>query len=66
MLGTAQLGLAYGVANTTGRPDFHQAVRLIAAAAEGGVNCFDTAAAYGDMRIGRKRRARSFSRARCA
>ncbi|MDZ7618564.1 MAG: aldo/keto reductase [Patescibacteria group bacterium] len=51
MLGTAQLGLAYGVANTTGRPDFRQAVRLIAAAAEGGVNCFDTAAAYGDSEV---------------
>ncbi len=51
MLGTAQLGLPYGVANTTGRPDFRQAVRLIAAAAEGGVNCFDTAAAYGDSEV---------------
>ena len=51
MLGTAQLGLAYGVANTTGRPDFRQALRLLAAAAEGGVNCFDTAAAYGDSEV---------------
>ncbi len=51
MLGTAQLGMAYGVANTAGRPDFRQAVRLIAAAADGGVNCFDTAAAYGDSEV---------------
>lgn len=48
MLGTAQLGMPYGVANAVGQPDFRQAVRLVAAAAEGGVNCFDTAAAYGD------------------
>jgi aryl-alcohol dehydrogenase-like predicted oxidoreductase len=48
MLGTAQLGMPYGVANAVGQPDFRQAVHLIAAAAEGGVNCFDTAAAYGD------------------
>lgn len=48
MLGTAQLGMSYGLANTTGQPDFQQALRLIATAAGGGVNCFDTAAAYGD------------------
>ncbi len=51
MLGTAQLGMAYGVANTTGRPAFRQAVHLIAAATESGINCFDTAAAYGDSEI---------------
>lgn len=48
MLGTAQLGMAYGIANVTGRPDYHRALQLLAAAAEGGVNCFDTAAAYGE------------------
>jgi len=50
-LGTAQLGMAYGVANTAGQPDLQQAVRLIAAASEGGVNCFDTAAAYGESEV---------------
>ncbi len=48
MLGTAQLGMPYGIANAVGKPDFQQAVRLIAAAVESGVNCFDTAAAYGE------------------
>ncbi len=47
MLGTVQFGLPYGVANRTGQPSYAEAVRIIAAAVEGGVNCFDTAAAYG-------------------
>lgn len=48
MLGTAQLGMAYGIANVRGRPDYRTALQLLEAAAEGGVNCFDTAAAYGE------------------
>lgn len=47
MLGTVQFGLPYGVANRTGQPDFRHVVDMLAAAIEGGVNCFDTAAAYG-------------------
>lgn len=47
MLGTVQFGLPYGVANQTGQPTYDEAVRIVAAAFEGGVNCFDTAAAYG-------------------
>ena len=47
MLGTVQLGLPYGVGNRTGQPSQQEAVRIIAAACEAGVNCFDTAAAYG-------------------
>ena len=47
MLGTVQFGLPYGVANQTGQPTYDEAVRIVAAAVEGGVNCFDTAAAYG-------------------
>lgn len=47
MLGTAQFGLSYGVANRVGQPPYAEVVRIIAAAVEGGVNCFDTAAAYG-------------------
>lgn len=47
MLGTVQLGLPYGVANQTGQPNYDLALRMIARAIEGGVNCFDTAAAYG-------------------
>ncbi|MFO1006163.1 MAG: aldo/keto reductase [Planctomycetaceae bacterium] len=47
MLGTVQFGLPYGVANHTGQPSYDEVVRIVTAAYEGGVNCFDTAAAYG-------------------
>jgi aryl-alcohol dehydrogenase-like predicted oxidoreductase len=47
MLGTVQLGMPYGVANRTGQPSFSDVVAILATALEGGVNCFDTAAAYG-------------------
>lgn len=47
MLGTVQFGLPYGVANRTGQPTYETARDIVAAALEGGVNCFDTAAAYG-------------------
>ncbi len=47
MLGTVQLGMPYGVANTHGQPDYRSAVEVLAAALEGGIRSFDTAAAYG-------------------
>jgi aryl-alcohol dehydrogenase-like predicted oxidoreductase len=47
MLGTAQFGMSYGVANRTGQPAYRDVVAMLKAAIEGGVNCFDTAAAYG-------------------
>jgi len=47
MLGTVQFGLPYGVANRRGQPTYHEVVEILAAAAEGGVNCCDTAAIYG-------------------
>ena len=47
MLGTVQFGLPYGVANRTGQPEYRDVLAIVAAAVEGGVNCFDTAAAYG-------------------
>ncbi|MDD5704498.1 MAG: aldo/keto reductase [Kiritimatiellae bacterium] len=47
MLGTAQFGMPYGVANRKGQPDYREVVTMVAAAVERGVNCFDTAAAYG-------------------
>ena len=47
MLGTVQFGMPYGVANHTGQPTYPEVVRIVAAAFESGVNCFDTAAAYG-------------------
>lgn len=48
MLGTAQLGLRYGIANKVGQPNYEEAKAIIAAAFESGVNCFDTAANYGE------------------
>lgn len=48
MLGTVQFGLPYGVANRAGQPGYAEVLAILAAALEGGVNCFDTAAAYGN------------------
>jgi aryl-alcohol dehydrogenase-like predicted oxidoreductase len=47
-LGTVQLGIDYGIANRTGKLDKAEAVAILHAAADGGIECFDTAAAYGD------------------
>jgi aryl-alcohol dehydrogenase-like predicted oxidoreductase len=47
MLGTVQFGLSYGIANRSGQPSYETARSIIAAAYDGGVNCFDTAAGYG-------------------
>ena len=47
-LGTAQIGLHYGVANSRGKPGAEEAGRMIAAAAAAGVNCLDTARLYGN------------------
>jgi aryl-alcohol dehydrogenase-like predicted oxidoreductase len=48
IVGSAQLGLAYGAANRTGKPDDKAALTLIRRAADAGVAGFDTARAYGD------------------
>lgn len=47
MLGTAQFGKPYGVANRAGQLGMAEVRAIVAAALEGGVNCFDTAADYG-------------------
>jgi aryl-alcohol dehydrogenase-like predicted oxidoreductase len=47
-LGTAQLGMAYGVANRLGRPSEAAARDIVAAAWAGGVRRFDTAMHYGE------------------
>jgi len=47
-LGTVQLGLDYGIANTEGKPDDEKAFSILDKAMEKGVNCLDTAAGYGD------------------
>ena len=54
VLGAAQLGSAYGIANTTGMPDDRSIRRLLRVAAELGVTHVDTAREYGESerRIG--------------
>jgi spore coat polysaccharide biosynthesis protein SpsF len=54
-LGTAQLGMPYGIANTFGRPDDAEAASLLELAVDAGITSIDTARAYGDAeeRIGR-------------
>lgn len=47
MLGTVQFGMSYGVANRSGQPSYEDVVQIISQAFDGGVNCLDTAAAYG-------------------
>lgn len=48
MLGTSQFGSNYGIANTVGKPTFAQVCEMLSCAHENGINCLDTAAAYGD------------------
>jgi len=48
VLGTAQLGMPYGIANKSGKPDFSSALSIVQAAWENGITEFDTAQAYGD------------------
>lgn len=48
VLGSVQLGLAYGAANRTGKPSRSAACRLVTRAADAGIVNFDTARAYGD------------------
>ncbi len=53
-LGTAQIGLKYGIANRANQPDKSEAFAIMDSAWALGVRCFDTARAYGDSedRIG--------------
>jgi aryl-alcohol dehydrogenase-like predicted oxidoreductase len=48
VLGSVQLGLAYGAANRTGKPSRRAALKLVRRAADRGITKFDTARAYGD------------------
>ncbi len=47
VLGTAQIGLHYGVANRAGKPSAIEAKRILETSYIGGVRVFDTAQAYG-------------------
>ena len=53
-LGTVQIGLPYGIANTGGQPSDDQADRILTTAFEMGMKTFDTARSYGvaEERIG--------------
>lgn len=46
-LGTVQLGLDYGIANQSGKPDTEQAKEILNQALRHGVDLIDTASAYG-------------------
>jgi aryl-alcohol dehydrogenase-like predicted oxidoreductase len=61
VLGSVQLGLAYGAANRTTKPSRKNALRLVRRAADAGITKFDTARAYGDSeeRIGEALAARN-------
>jgi len=48
ILGTVQLGLTYGIANQSGKPDHSTAEKLIKTAITNGVPYLDTARAYGE------------------
>ena len=48
VLGTAQLGLNYGITNSDGKPKLEQSLEIITYALDNGINVFDTARAYGD------------------
>jgi aryl-alcohol dehydrogenase-like predicted oxidoreductase len=47
-LGTAQFGLAYGVANAGGQIKTDAAIKILARAREAGIDMLDTAIAYGE------------------
>jgi len=47
-LGTAQLGMAYGIVNRSGKPAREDAIALVRRAIAHGVNALDTARSYGE------------------
>ena len=51
VLGTAQFGLDYGIANKIGKPEENKAFEIIKYAVENGINYFDTAYSYGNSEI---------------
>ncbi|NVL90346.1 MAG: aldo/keto reductase [Desulfobacterales bacterium] len=59
VLGTAQLGMFYGIANKIGQPDLQTAEQIVETAWDNGICEFDTAQAYGasEQVLGRSFRA---------
>lgn len=48
ILGTVQFGLNYGISNTAGKPSDNEVFEMLDYAFENGIECLDTADAYGD------------------
>ncbi|TSC69814.1 MAG: oxidoreductase [Parcubacteria group bacterium Gr01-1014_49] len=63
VLGTVQLGMAYGIRNTTGKPSLEEAFAILDTAFSSGIDTFDTARSYGDVEdiIGKWIRSRGIS-----
>ena len=51
VLGTAQLGLDYGIANKIGKPEENKSFEIMKYALENGINYFDTAYSYGNSEV---------------
>ena len=51
VLGTAQLGMDYGIARTTGKPSKNESQSILETAWNSGIRCFDTAPDYDSERI---------------
>lgn len=51
VLGTAQFGYDYGIANQVGQPSYRAVLKILERAFEGGVNALDTAALYGESEM---------------
>ena len=51
ILGTAQFGSDYGIANQTGKPSYHVLKSIIATAFDFGITTLDTAAGYGSEQV---------------
>lgn len=51
VLGTAQLGMKYGIANKTGQPSLGQCYKIIETAWQHKIRYFDTAQNYGDSEL---------------
>jgi aryl-alcohol dehydrogenase-like predicted oxidoreductase len=50
-LGTVQLGMNYGINNTTGKPEAEKSNAILNLAMENGINILDTAGSYGDSEV---------------
>lgn len=50
-LGTAQLGMKYGIANTIGKPDYYKSMKILKFAWKNKINALDTAPSYGNSEI---------------